>query len=730
MNSNLYQDLNDKQKEAVFHTRGPLLVLAGAGSGKTKVLMYRIAYLIENGVNPFNIMAITFTNKAAKNMQLRLSKLIDEIDASQVWVSTFHSSCYKILRRFIDRLDFDNDFGIYDAQDQMLIIKNIIKRFDLNDKIYKAKSILNFISNCKNEFKSAQQALKEADNIREANIARVYEEYQRELKYNNSLDFDDLIIKAIELFEKDNEVLEYYQKRFEYIMVDEYQDTNFAQFKLIKLLADKYKNLCVVGDDDQSIYKFRGADITNILNFETIYQDAVLIRLEQNYRSKGNILLAANSVIENNKNRKGKTLWTNKVNGNKIRLWQFSNANDEAYAVINDIKKSAEKKYASYAILYRTNAQSRLLGEKCVSLDIPYQIVGGVNFYKRKEIKNIISYLKVISNAKDDQAFKDIINIPKRGIGDVGINSLEEFAKSKDMKLFDAIEFIEEDERLKKYVKKFKDFYNSINEIRELLDSGKGIAVAIKYILENLKYEEYLKLEGEHEANKRLENIGELISKAVDYEKEDLDDFLANIAMFTDSDNFDENLEKVTLMTLHAAKGLEFDHVYMVGMEEGLFPSEMTISSFNNSEMEEERRLCYVGITRAMESLTFTSAKERMINGELKYSRISRFIEEIPKELLDISVLDNINKATKFKDFKESIQEANKEKIFFGKELILQKPKNIDLNVGDRVNHIKFGNGIILEIEEIANDYRISVDFDKFGIKRMSLAFAKLSKIC
>lgn len=743
--NNIYQNLNDKQQEAVFYTKGPLLILAGAGSGKTRVLMHRIAYLIENGVNPFNIMAITFTNKAAASMRERLVEVVGEVDASQVWAATFHSSCVRILRRFIDRLGYDNDFGIYDGDDQRTLIKKVIKNLNLSDRMYKPRDILNFISSCKNELKTPLQAINEAIDIKETNLAKAYKEYQEELKKNNSLDFDDLILKTIDLFEKEPEVLEYYQERFIYIMVDEYQDTNTAQFRLIELLARKYRNLCVVGDDDQSIYKFRGANISNILDFEQVFKEAKVLRLEQNYRSRGNILMAANEVIKNNKGRKGKTLWTDKESGEKIRLWQFNSANEEADAIIKDIRDNAGSKFNSYAVLYRTNAQSRLLEERCVSLNIPYQLVGGVNFYQRKEIKDIIAYLKTICSGKDDIAFDRIINVPKRGIGQASITRLTAFASEHNISLYEASGLSYQVESIKRASEKFITFYKEIQKCKRLIESGTSVAELIEYILDKLGYKDYVLLDGEIEGQTRLDNIEELINKARDYKGKSLGEFLEEIALISDLDRMEEQSERVTLMTLHAAKGLEFPYVYISGMEEGLFPSEMTISSFSREEMEEERRLCYVGITRAMIRLTLTSAKTRMLHGQTKYATLSRFVNEIPDELLDKKVIDkksyiNQRAIDPFGDGLPSMSfatrpravskfEAPKEKPKFGKEFKIEKPESIDFKVGDSVSHIKFGIGKILDLEEIDKDFRVTVDFEKSGIKRMSLAFAKLKKL-
>lgn len=742
----IYQNLNDRQREAVFYTKGPLLILAGAGSGKTRVLMHRIAYLIESGVDPFNIMAITFTNKAAASMKERLGLILGDTNSDRVWTATFHSSCVRILRRFITNIGYSSDFGIYDTEDQRTVVKKAMKSLALSDKMFKPRDIINYISSCKNELRTPAQAIKEAIDLREEKLAKAYEEYQKELRKNNALDFDDLILKTIELFEKNENVLDFYRERFVYIMVDEYQDTNTAQFRLIELLAGKYRNLCVVGDDDQSIYKFRGANISNILDFEKVYPEAKVIRLEQNYRSHGNILSAANEVIKNNKGRKGKTLWTDKELGEKIRLWQFASANEEADAIIRDIREQEKSQdYSSYAVLYRTNAQSRLLEERCIKFNVPYQIVGGVNFYQRKEIKDILAYLKLISSDKDDVSFGRIINIPKRGIGDLSMEKLAAFAREYDTSYFEAARLSYQIDNIKSAANKFADFCKEILRCRELMEEGTDTASLIEYILEDLGYREHLKLEGEIESQTRLDNIEELINKAKEYETRSLSDFLEDVALISDIDRMDNEASRITLMTLHAAKGLEFPYVYMAGMEDGLFPGEMSITSIDRDELEEERRLCYVGITRAMKRLTLTLAKTRLVNGQVRYSTFSRFLDEIPDELLEKRVLDRTSyirkKQTdpfgdglpwnKFDERPKSVSriEPPKPKLSFGKEFLAKKAENMEFCVGDRVSHIKFGEGSITEIEETKDDYRIAINFDKYGLKRVSLAFAKLKKI-
>ncbi len=732
----IYQGLNDKQEEAVFYTEGPLLILAGAGSGKTRVLMHRIAYLIEKGVNPYHIMAVTFTNKAAASMRERLAEIVGEVEASQVWATTFHSGCVRILRRFIEKLGYGSDFGIYDGDDQKTLLKKLIKNLQLNDKTYKPRDIGAFISRAKDELKSPEQSLAEAEDLYERNLAKVYMEYQKELKKNNALDFDDLIVKSIALFEQDAEVLDYYRERFRYIMVDEYQDTNTAQFRLIELLSGKYRNLCVVGDDDQSIYKFRGANIGNILNFETVFPDCRVIRLEQNYRSKGNILEAANAVIRHNLGRKGKTLWTERDAGERIRLWQFSTAVEEADAIIRDIRERAGRdEYNDYAVLYRTNAQSRVLEERCIQLNVPYQLVGGVNFYQRKEIKDILAYLKTIYSGKDDLAFGRIINVPKRGIGESGMTKLSAFASEHGLALYEAAELSYQIEGLKKAGANLVEFCKLIRACRQQLESGMDIASLIACVMEETGYEEYLMQEGEIEGQTRLDNIQELMNKAGEYT--DLGSFLEDVALITDLDGMDEGGGRITLMTLHAAKGLEFPEVYIAGMEEGLFPGERVIASFDKEELEEERRLCYVGITRAMQRLTLSAAKTRMVNGQTRYAMLSRFISEIPEHLLEKRILDSPSYTERkmgspFGDglpWKKPVREADTAKLQFGKAFVLAKPAALAYAVGDRVRHIKFGIGKVEEIEELDEDYRVAVSFEKYGIKRMSAAFAKLEKL-
>ena len=634
--------LNREQQEAVLHVDGPLLILAGAGSGKTRVLTYRIAHLIDEcGVNPWNILAITFTNKAAGEMRERVDKIVG-YGSESIWVSTFHSTCVRILRRYIDRLGYDTNFTIYDTEDQKTVMKSVCQKLQLDSKLYKERMLLNVISHAKDEYISPNEFLLEAKgDFRQEKIAQAYVEYQKELKKNNALDFDDLLVKTVELFQSCPDVLEYYQNRFRYIMVDEYQDTNTVQFKFISTLARQYRNLCVVGDDDQSIYKFRGANIRNILDFEKVFPDAKVVKLEQNYRSTQNILNAANGVIANNRGRKEKALWTEKEQGEPILFQQFQNGYEEAEYVSGEISKKVRKgeaEYQDFAVLYRTNAQSRLFEEKFLYANIPYKIVGGVNFYSRKEIKDILAYLKTIDNGKDDLAVRRIINVPKRGIGNVTLAKVQAYADSRDISFFEALEEAGEIPGLGKAALKIQPFVHLIHEMRLSL-ADMSMQDLIQAILDKTGYAEDLKNEDTDESEARLENIDEFINKAVTYEEgaeePNLSGFLEEVALVADIDSVEDGDNRVLLMTLHSAKGLEFPYVYLAGMEDGLFPSYMSIAADDpTEEIEEERRLCYVGITRAMKELTITCARCRMVRGETQYNNVSRFVREIPPELL------------------------------------------------------------------------------------------------
>ncbi len=765
----LLDALNEPQRQAVMATDGPLLILAGAGSGKTRVLTHRTAYLIEEcGVNPYNIMAITFTNKAAGEMRERIDQMVG-YGSESIWVCTFHSTCVRILRRYIDRLGFGTNFTIYDSDDQKTLMKDICKRLEIDTKMYKEKMFLSAISSAKDELiDPIEFETRAAGDYVKRKQAQVYREYQQALKQNNALDFDDLIMKTVELFKLDKEVLASYQDRFRYIMVDEYQDTNTAQFELIRLLALKYQNLCVVGDDDQSIYKFRGANIYNILNFEHHFPDATVIKLEQNYRSTQNILDAANAVIANNQGRKEKRLWTDNGAGDKITFEQLDTAAEEADFVARDIARRVRKgeyQYKDCAILYRTNAQSRLFEERFITANIPYKIFGGVNFYARKEVKDLLAYLKTIDNGQDDLAVRRIINIPKRGIGAASINKVALYAQEQEISFYDALCVAEQVPGLGKAAAKIRPFVLFIQSMKA---KAKLLSVAdlLQEVIETTGYVRELEAEGTDEAEARIENIDELISKAVDYaegeEAPTLNGFLENVALVADIDSFDENSDYVVLMTLHSAKGLEFPNVYLAGLEDGLFPSYMSITSDNSqAEIEEERRLAYVGITRAKKNLTITSARVRMVRGQTQYGKVSRFVREIPPELLSGKIYEPKTKEEPIEQ--SAFQKARK--AFrtvpsyggsgYGKEVgegygstfrsskatkpVYTKVENqrdfgsaggaLSYQVGDRVRHIKFGDGKVMAIVSGGRDYEVTVDFDKAGTKKMFASFAKLKKV-
>ena len=751
-----YDLLNPMQKEAVFHTDGPLLVLAGAGSGKTRVLTHRIAYLIEEKqVNPWNIMAITFTNKAAGEMRERVDRQIEH-GASSVWVSTFHSSCVRILRRHIEFLGYETNFTIYDSDDQKTLIKQVYKALNIDNRMYKERAVMSQISSAKDELISPEDFMIQAEgDYYKKKVAEVYLEYQSRLKKNNALDFDDLIVKTVELFCTQPEVLSYYQERFRYIMVDEYQDTNTAQFELIRLLASKYKNLCVVGDDDQSIYKFRGANIGNILHFEEAFPGAKVVKLEENYRSTQNILDAANSVIRNNKRRKAKTLWTANGEGDKICFRQFDQAYEEADYIVKDILARGYA-YEDCVVLYRTNAQSRLLEEKCIAYNVPYRLVGGVNFYQRREIKDILAYLKTIANGRDDLAAERIVNVPKRGIGAASMSKVIVFASANQYSLYDAMARARVIPGLGKAAEKIGKFTDLIESFRQRVqDEAYSIRQLIEDVLEETGYQKELEDEEETEGQSRLANIEELMNKAVSYceneEDPTLDGFLEEVALVADIDQLDPSESRVTLMTLHSAKGLEYEHVYLSGMEDGLFPNYMAISSEDWEALEEERRLCYVGITRAKKHLTLTSARIRMIRGETRYCKNSRFVEEIPEELLVASRLEPRLSGGNGKQRLEELVTSSdlpwnqKSKVNtvnpyasrapqtsggnpgFGKAFSVEKG-NLHYQAGDRVIHIKFGLGVVQEIKDGPKDYEVTVCFDTAGVKRMFASFARLEK--
>ena len=743
----IYDSLNEMQKKAVFQTEGPVLILAGAGSGKTRVLTHRIAYLIEEkGVNPWNILAITFTNKAAGEMRERVDHLVG-FGSESIWGSTFHSACVRILRRFIDRLGYDTNFTIYDTDDQKSLMKEVCKYLQIDTKTYRERALLSAISSAKNEMISPQEFLLQAEgDFSKQKIAEVYLEYEKQLRANNALDFDDLLVRTVQLFETQPDVLDYYQERFRYIMVDEYQDTNTVQFHLIRILSSKYRNLCVVGDDDQSIYKFRGANIKNILNFESEFPDATVIKLEQNYRSTSNILNAANAVIHNNIGRKDKTLWTENPEGEKIACKQFDNAYDEADYIAAAIQKKVKEERASYkdcAVLYRTNAQSRMFEERFVSTNIPYKVIGGVNFYARREIKDLLAYLRTIENGRDDLAVRRIINVPKRGIGLTSINRVQEYALQKETGFYEALLAADLIPGIGRALSKLESFVALIEHFKE--EAGRLTPLALLTdIIETLDYENYLEEIDMEDAESRIENIEELKSKLASYEESceeageqpTLSGFLEEVALVADIDNLDEESDYVVLMTLHSAKGLEFSYVFLAGMEDGLFPSYMTITADDPMELEEERRLCYVGITRAMKELTLTCAKRRMVRGETQYNIASRFLKEIPESL--IGTVSGTLRERPQMEIARNQTYAKAKAAFHSQAFGIKRPvqqfkvasgEGPGYDVGDRVRHMKFGEGLVTAITEGGRDYEVTVEFDRFGVKKMFAAFAKLQKM-
>lgn len=715
----IYDKLNEQQKEGVFTTEGAVLILAGAGSGKTGVLTHRIAHLIDDlGVNSYNILAITFTNKAAKEMKERVDRLVG-MGADSAWIMTFHAACVRILRRYICRIGYDNNFTIYDTDDQKSVIKDILKRKNLDPKQYKDRTILSVISNAKDNLISPDDMYQSSGgNYNTMKTAEIYREYQEQLKKNNAVDFDDIIGLTVKLFNEDKEVLRYYQERFRYIMVDEYQDTNRAQFNLIRLLAGGHGNLCVVGDDDQSIYKFRGADINNILDFEKYFNDAKIIKLEQNYRSTQKILDVANEVIKNNAGRKDKRLWTSVKDGTKVIFNVYENGYEEARGIAEDIAHRHlhdRKDYSDFAILYRTNAQSRSLEEKLIEKNIPYRIYGGINFYARREIKDILAYLKTIDNARDDLAVKRILNVPKRGIGAASVAKVDDYAYENDITFYVALRQAKEVPGLQRAVSKVEGFVTQI-EVLKSKSQYIGVGKLIEEIIETVGYSDYIDAESEsdEQATERRQNIDELISKAVQYEETvdepSLSGFLEEVALVADIDNLDENNDMVSLMTIHSAKGLEFPIVYLAGMEDGLFPSYMSISTGDESDIEEERRLCYVGITRAKETLIMSAARMRTVRGETQMNRTSRFVREIPKELLAESA-QMLKKNSEYsaitgKDHMELPVRKRGQVAFnsYQREAISntvfdkKTDSAPDYVVGDRVRHIKFGEGTVADM--------------------------------
>ena len=751
--------LNPIQQEAVQHFKGPLLILAGAGSGKTRVLTHRIAYLIdEYDVNPYNILALTFTNKAANEMRERVDQLIG-FGSENIWVSTFHSTCVRMLRRHIDHIGYDRSFTIYDSDDQKTLIRDIVKYLNIDTKRYKERSFMTAISSAKDELIGPKEyELEAGKDFGKKVFSDVYTEYQKRLKANNALDFDDLIMKTVELLQKDEEVANYYRNRFKYILVDEYQDTNTAQFMLLSLLAKSTNeqgeiehNLCVVGDDDQSIYKFRGANIYNILNFEKVYPEAKVIRLEQNYRSTKTILDAANEVIKHNQMRKEKALWTEQEEGEPITFAKFANEYEEATGVVNDIdtkinESGSTLNYNDFAILYRTNAQSRVLEEKLIMKGIPYRIVGGVNFYSRKEIKDLMCYLKCVANSADDLSAKRIINVPKRGIGLTTIDRVNAYAIDHDISFYEALkqaDYIDGCGRAASKINSFVSFIEILKDHEK--DPDNSLTGLLDEIIEATGYVEALQAEETDEANSRIENIEELKSKVAHFEEEaeqpaTLTDLLEEIALVADIDNVEDDTNQVLLLTLHSAKGLEFPNVYICGLEDGIFPGSMAIFGGDESEIEEERRLCYVGITRAKKHLTLTCASQRMRNGEININPESRFLHEIPRHLLTYTGTERETKRKS--DLKPFTPPKSKTHVYnagssnpFARNPYIQKGFNpvsssdVSYAEGDRVRHNKFGEGTVLSLAKSGNDYEVVIEFEDFGQRKLRTSFAKLEKI-
>ena len=743
MTSSFTDKLNAQQKEAVLTTQGPVLILAGAGSGKTRVITNRIAYLIkEQGVSPYEIMAITFTNKAAAEMKERIVAQTGAAAAGS-WISTFHSACLRILRMYGHFLGYEDGITIYDRDDSISVIKKICKDLKIDTKRFKEKWFLNRISAAKDELVSADDFAQEASDYHEKKAAQVYLEYEKELKKNNAFDFDDLICKTVDLFKKEPEVLAKFQDRFRYISVDEYQDTNTAQFELVRLLAQKYKNICVVGDDDQSIYKFRGANIGNILNFEKYFPGAKVIRLEQNYRSTGTILAAANAVIANNRGRREKTLWTDKGEGSRIKLFHTDNSYVESDRITAQIRLYLKEGYKlnDCACLYRTNSQSRALEEAFVRANIPYKIIGGTNFYQRKEIKDILAYLKTINNARDDVAVLRIINVPRRGIGAASVAAVNAFAAERGINFYYALETALAEGALGRSGEKMRAFCSLIDDLKKDLENM-PLVEFLKAVLSKTGYLEQLVLENTEESRGRIENLEELENKLAAYEEEadepTLSGFLEEVSLVADIDSYDENDDYVSLITIHSAKGLEFPNVFLCGMEDGLFPMNAAICSDDPSDLEEERRLCYVGITRAKENLVLTAARTRMVRGETMTSIISRFVREIPQYLIEPdrnNVRDNPKYSNPSAD--KSTSYSKSRAAFEAKPYASAAKQQFKVSgkgapeyaVGDRVSHIKFGEGKVLAIDEGGRDYEVTVEFDEFGVKKLFAGFAKLKKV-
>ena len=739
-----FSHMNNMQQQAVFSTEGPLLILAGAGSGKTTVLVNRIAYILQSDLcRPWNILAITFTNKAAGELKERICNAVPE-GGADIWAATFHSTCARILRRYGDRLGYSSHFTVYATDDQKKLCKDIVKQLHIDEKQLPVKNILSEISKAKDKMITPQEMLKNAEyDYRKVSIAKVYEVYQSRLKTADAMDFDDLLCKTVELFEQEPEILGYYQNQFKYIMVDEYQDTNKVQYRFISMLAEKYGNICVVGDDDQSIYKFRGATIENILSFENTFKGAKIIRLEQNYRSTQNILDAANSVISNNTVRKGKTLWTENPKGDKIELHTAEDERDEARFIAKTIMDGVAdgRKYSDFAILYRTNAQSNAVEQALSRSGIPHRIIGGHRFYDREEIRDMIAYLQVINNPHDDVRLSRIINVPKRAIGARTVSVAADIAAGLGESIYSVIKDADSYPQLSRAASKLKVFVNLIDGLIEAEQSGDySLAELYNLILEHTNYENYLRTEKEN-ADVRIENIEELSSNIIkfeeDYDEEaDLSSFLEEISLMTDIDNYDADADTCVMMTLHSAKGLEFPVVFITGMEDGLFPS--IASMMNPEEINEERRLAYVGITRAKQKLYLTKTKSRMLFGSTTYNKESRFVSEIPDNLLD-KTGEERNAPSFASGFgagkaagSVSISADNRKHGYAGKIGAYQKPpikSGVTYNVGDTVLHKIFGKGLIMTATKMGNDTLLEIAFDKAGTKKLMANFCKMEKI-
>lgn len=739
-----FEQLNDMQQKAVLQTEGPVLVLAGAGSGKTGALTVRIAHLLETGVKPWNILAITFTNKAAKEMRERVNALVGT-GAADVWISTFHATCVRILRREISHLDFDTQFSIYDTDDQEKIMKEVFKRLNMSpiDKSFSLKSAMAQISHQKEEMVSWEDFAKTVDplDLKAKRLSNVYQLYQQLLKENNALDFDDLIYKTVLLFRTHPDVLEKYQERFRYIMVDEYQDTNTSQYELVHLLAAKYQNLCVVGDDDQSIYGWRGANIRNILDFEKDFPNTCVIKLEQNYRSTKKILEAANAVIHHNVTRKEKSLWTENDSGSILHIYKADNEYDEARYVAEQIQQLHREGIGlnQFAVLYRANAQSRTVEDQFVKKGIPYRLFGGVRFYERKEIRDILSYLKVLANPADTVALRRIINVPKRGIGDASLEKLANYAAHHNISLYEALEHLDDMPELKTKAKKFQEFYDLFESLRKDA-SDLPPAELIDTIVKRSGYLQLLLGEGTDEALARIENIDEFVNKAAEYAKDNLEvtleGFLEEVALVADIDGYQEAEESVVLMTLHSAKGLEFPYVFMIGMEEGIFPGYRAVMYGGEKEIEEERRLCYVGITRAKEVLYLTHAKSRMQHGLTQYNAPSRFLKEIPADLVDMPTRQLSDTAREYalrNSMKIAPITTRSKTSPYARPVKqdLPTPKDFVLNYqeGDKVRAPKYGIGVVKSIRGAGADFEVEVSFGEKGTKKFMAKLSKLIKV-